>query len=279
VQGDLPLPDRQPIDPRTGQPPGPPPLPQELQPALRGDGRVGVGVAEPALVSDVHRGVTPATSREVPPAPAHDQPVVDGSGGTLFYNEEFLEPPRRRRRGWIAAAVVLVVALLAGGFVTFLLLKEDSYTVPDLTGISEGVARNQVAENGWDVVVQTERDDDQAQGNIIRTDPAAGEKLKENNTIVFVVSAGPTLSTLPDVTGLPVADATATLSASRLDLTVADSVFDEVVPKDAIISWTVPAQPGLTAGTEVMQRTVVAVVVSKGPQPRVVPLLIGLDHE
>lgn len=229
----------QPIDPRTGQPPGPPPMPHEI----------GATVT------------TPATT---------DPPVL--------FNEEFPDQPRRRRRRNVLIGVfVLLAALAAGAFVAVRLLADKQYTVPELAGQTEGVARNNVAGNNWTIVTQRERSDEQPEGTVIRTEPDAGQKLKEGQTIVFVVSDGPTLSALPDVTGQSLEQASSTLDAAKLAIEVAEEVFSEDIPTGIVISWTVPAQPGLTVGMDVMQQTVVSVVVSKGPQPRVVPNLVGLD--
>ena len=52
----------------------------------------------------------------------------------------------------------------------------------------------------------------------------------------------------------------------------------EAVPAGTVVSWKVPDQPSLTAGTEVTPGTTIAVTVSKGPTPRTVPALSGLDE-
>ncbi|MCU1396073.1 MAG: putative serine/threonine protein kinase [Ilumatobacteraceae bacterium] len=188
-------------------------------------------------------------------------------------------PPRRRRTGlWVLVAVIVVALLGAGAFVVDGLVKGTSHTVPELAGSTEAVARNQIAEDGWTVVVTNERDDQQAAGNVIRTDPGAGTKLDEGKTITLVVSDGATLSTLPDVTGQTLDAAKALLATAHLGITVGQETYDEQVPAGAIISWSVPAQPGLSTGAQVMQSTVIEVVVSQGPAPRTVPKLIGLDE-
>ncbi len=207
-----------------------------------------------------------------PPQP----PPPDSTGETRLYDYETAEP--RRRKGWIFAVLLLVLALAAGGFVAFRLLRDTSHTVPTLVGMSAAVAQNQIAEDNWTVVTTTERSDAQPQGNVIRTEPVGGTMLKEGKTITLVVSDGPTLSTLPDVTGQTLDAAKATLAAAKLALTVGQQVYSEDVPADTVISWSVPAQPGLTPGMSVMQQTDIAVVLSKGPAPRTVPKLVGLDE-
>ncbi|MCU1399206.1 MAG: putative serine/threonine protein kinase [Acidimicrobiales bacterium] len=241
-----------------------------------------LAAAMPATGASVPANIAPAASAPADMAPVTPVPAAAPAGVGLYdFSLDDDVPPspgaRRRKRVWAAVAIVIVAALVAGAFVVYGLVKDATHTVPDLAGLTEAVARNRIAEDGWTVVVTKERSDQQVAGNIIRTDPGPGVKLAEGKSITLVVSDGATLAALPDVTGLTLDAATALLAASHLDITVAQQVNNEQVPDGAIISWTVPAQPGLTAGAEVMQATVVAVVVSQGPAPRQVPSLIGLD--
>ena len=182
-------------------------------------------------------------------------------------------------RSWLLGMLVVVMALLAGGFVAYRVIVTKSYTVPDLAGIEKGVAENQIADNEWVVVVKTERSDQQAVGNVISSEPPAGSKLAVGKTFVLVVSDGPTLPKLVDVNGMTLDVATAKLAELKLGAPVASDAFNETVAVGQIVSWSVPAQPSLVTGMEVVQGTVIAVVVSKGPEPRVVPQLVGLDVE
>ena len=54
--------------------------------------------------------------------------------------------------------------------------------------------------------------DDVPQGQIVGTDPPAGTQLARGSTVTIVVSKG--LTTIPDVAGQSVADATAQLQAN-----------------------------------------------------------------
>lgn len=234
-------------------------------------------------------GATAPTAAQ-PESTLHIAPrVLDNTGETRLYDQsedDLSGAPPRRSRWWILVVVLLLIAAAVGAFVASKLVADTSFTVPDLVGQDESVARNAVSGNDWNIVIQKERNDAQPVGAIIRTDPAAGAKLAEGSSIVFVVSEGPTLAVLPDVTGLTVDEATATLAAVNLRIEVAEEVFCEAapigdeltcaeVPAGSVISW-VYQQPGLVAGAEVMQDTVVSVTVSKGPAPRSVPNLKGL---
>jgi serine/threonine-protein kinase len=112
---------------------------------------------------------------------------------------------------------------------------------------------------------------------VIRTEPGEGEQLDEGGTLLVVVSLGPTLSPLPDLDGLPVDVAEQRLNEAGFRMVVAGLRFDEVVPEGSVISWTVPDDPALAAGDEVVKGTVVSVLVSQGAEPRTVPDLIGRD--
>jgi beta-lactam-binding protein with PASTA domain/serine/threonine protein kinase len=188
------------------------------------------------------------------------------------------EPPSRRRGvPWKLLLGLLVVAALAAlGVVAMQLFQRATYPVPDLRGEPVAEARNQIAENGWIVDVQEERSDEvPTVGQVVRTAPAAGVELAEEEPFLIVVSAGPLLRELPESTGLLASKATTDLVALRLDVTTVEQ-YDEEVPAGTVISWSVPGEPSLAAGAEVEPETPVELVVSLGPAPREVPELDGL---
>ena len=63
-------------------------------------------------------------------------------------------------------------------------------TVPDVIGLEEGVARTRIAEARLLVGVVQLEDSRTAAGTVIRTQPAAGEALKANASVDFVLSNG-----------------------------------------------------------------------------------------
>jgi serine/threonine-protein kinase len=125
-------------------------------------------------------------------------------------------------------------------------------------------------------VVTREASDTVASGIVIRTQPGESTALDENQQFQIVVSTGPAPRPLPDLVGMTLDQATATLTSLDLVLQQSDPVFDETIPAGIVVSWMVPDQPGLKAGDTVTPKTTVAVVLSAGPQPRVVPNLTGM---
>lgn len=192
-----------------------------------------------------------------------------------------VDEPRRRRR-WMAWLVPVLLVLAAGGGAAAYFVTRDqthTYQVPNLVGLAESEALNQISSFDWDTVVTREASDTVASGFVIRTQPGEATSLEENKQFQLIVSTGPAPRPLPDLVGLSLEEATATLGQLDLVLQQAEPAFDETIPAGIIVSWMVPEQPGLKAGDTVTPKTVVAVVLSAGPQPRLVPSLTGLTIE
>lgn len=177
-----------------------------------------------------------------------------------------------RKRLW---AVLAVVALAVSAAVIYQNVINPTHTVPDILGLSEGEARNLIAANNWTIVVASERSDEVAQGNIVRTDPAAGVDLEEGENFTIYISEGPTLSPLPDINGLVLQEAIDMLTAAGLVADVKEAVSDDV-PAGNVISWVVPQQTSLITNDKVLRGTTVEVIVSTGPALRAVPLIVGM---
>jgi serine/threonine-protein kinase len=233
----------------------------------------------PSATQEMPIEATPAgaVTTTMPRAASPSTAVADDDTGGILYDDE----RRGRRWGKVILIVLLVLAgLAAASYAGYLLLRTKSYEVPDLVGVSEAVARNEVAGNGWDIVTLHERSDVQRViGDVIATDPVAGVSLDEGETITFVISDGPELRPLPDVSGLPLAEAQAALEALELDWIVAEAEFDEEVPPGTVISWSVQNDASLTTGGPVLPGTVVILTPSMGPEPRSIPSLVNLTFE
>jgi len=174
-------------------------------------------------------------------------------------------------------ALVVVVALAALAFLAYTLFKVPKHAVPDLVGGTEQEARAETASFNWDIDIRHERSDAHATpGEIIRTAPEAGEKLAEDEPFLVVVSDGPEFRELPDLAGLTQADAETQLAQLRLVAAPPAQQNDENVPVGSVISWSVPSDPSLSTGGQVLPDTQVQLVISTGPAPRTIPTLAGL---
>ena len=149
--------------------------------------------------------------------------------------------------------------------------------MPDLVGVDEAVARNEIAGNGWVIETERERSDDVPEvDHVVRTTPVAGEMLDEGETFVIVVSDGFELRTLPELRGMTVAEATETLTDLRLVPLEEPAEFSEDVPAGIVIRWQVQDDAALVAGAQVLPDTTVMFTASLGPEPRPAPDLTNL---
>ncbi|NHC12354.1 Stk1 family PASTA domain-containing Ser/Thr kinase [Motilibacter deserti] len=105
------------------------------------------------------------------------------------------------------------------------------------------------------------------QGQVLGTDPAAGESLRVNRPVTLVVSRGPKPVPVPAVEGKPAAEAEKALTDAGLTVKTTEA-YSESVAKGAVVSQSVAAGKGLKRGTQV------GLVVSLGPPLVQVPDVI-----
>jgi len=144
--------------------------------------------------------------------------------------------------------------------------------VPDLSGLGEDQAEDVLEEAGFRLGEVSEQPNDTVpEGQIFEQNPQAGVEVREGGTVNVVVSTGPELFPVPDVTGSSLAEAQATLEQAGFVLGSRTEEFSDDVEQGDIISQ----DPG--AGEEFEAGTAVSVVVSAGPEEIVVPNVIGQD--
>ena len=179
--------------------------------------------------------------------------------------------PKKRRWG-LRLAVAAVALLLVGGGGTgaYYTVLNPKNPVPQLAGLTEAEARNQVSKFGWKISVRKERSDSVQAGQVISTDPVLGANVAKRDTLTLLVSEGPTLSVLVDLTGMTADAAKTKIAELGLQAAPAD-VPDETVGVGIVVSWSIPDQAALKAGDSVVKGTMVAINVSTGPALRDVP--------
>lgn len=180
-----------------------------------------------------------------------------------------------RRPRWVVPVAALV-AVVVGVLAARVLLATPVYEVPALSGVAQAEALNIVTPFAWEVSVTTERSDDQpTAGAVIRTNPGAGEQLREGGIFTLVVSEGPILRELPEVTAMQGADALDILDSAGFQ-PFTEIVYNEVIEIGEVISWEIPDDPAIQAGDSVEPGTLIRLVLSGGPAPREVPNIVGL---
>ncbi|WP_262059865.1 Stk1 family PASTA domain-containing Ser/Thr kinase [Streptomyces sp. STR69] len=172
-------------------------------------------------------------------------------------------PPRRRdarrsRRGLLAIVAALLLILGVGAGVWY--INSGQFTkVPPLLAKTEVQAKERLKEAGLDVKsVKHAYSDTVKRGTVISTDPVAGARIRDNDSVALTISDGPETVKVPDLTGYALGRARALLKTDGLAAGMVTREFSDDVPKGFVIS----TDPG--AGTERHAGSAIALTVSKG---------------
>jgi serine/threonine-protein kinase len=173
--------------------------------------------------------------------------------------------PRLTRRGIIVIAALLVAVLASIPLLTGVLAHVD---VPNVTGKTKADAQGMLEKAGFKVTTETENHASIPTGVVIRTDPVADTSARKGSTITMIVSAGPVTVQVPNVRGLPFADAEKQLQDRGLEVVKVEE-FSATVAKGLVIDQ--DHDPNVI----VTQNTPVTLTVSKGKERIAVPDVSG----
>jgi serine/threonine-protein kinase len=132
--------------------------------------------------------------------------------------------------------------------------------VPDVTGLSEGEAANQLGRAGFDTDRQDESSSDVPAGRVIRTEPAAGTQLARGEVVTMVISSGPAETTVPDVVGDDESSARAELESVGFRVRVVEQRLDPGSPDHGRVLDQDPE-----GGSDAPSGSTVTIVVGRSP--------------
>lgn len=195
-------------------------------------------------------------------------PVFDGSKSKKRRIRIPLPSPMR------VLTTLLVAALLAGAGVGGWLLYYKTgreLTVPVLTELTTDGAR--LAAEQADVRINIEEifSEDIPPGQSIEQDPLPGDKVHTREPVTVKVSKGPAPREVVNVVGQQIDQVRTQFTDKGIQVATEDR-YDEVAPKGKIFEQ----QP---AGGTIPKGGTVKFIISGGPQPRIVPSVVGMSEE
>lgn len=155
----------------------------------------------------------------VMPAVAQQAPVVRSR----------VDEPRRGAMSnpWVWIGVFALAIVLGLGGAWALGAFSPGLHVPDTQGMTLAEAKAAIADLGLTVGTITYKPDESvAKGNVLGTQPPAGQVVTKDQKIDLVLSSGPPLASVPSVIGTPKDSAIATLQAAGFVVDAADVVED-----------------------------------------------------
>lgn len=140
--------------------------------------------------------------------------------------------------------------------------------VPDLTNLKQDQATAALAAKGFKANAVEQSSETVPKGTVVSWQPQGTQP--KGTVVTVVVSTGPPVVSVPDVTGQVFEDAAKALADAGFQVQRKDDYSDEVPDVGKVIS-TSPS-----AGSSAVKGTKVTVVVSKGPKTVAVPDVRGL---
>ena len=178
--------------------------------------------------------------------------------------------------GVVVALLVLFLVANAAGFFSgpgLTQQEEETVQVPDLRGMTEDQAKEELKKYNLGIRVENERQpsNQYAEGEIMSQDPAPDEEVEAHTTVTVVLSSGEEAKTtvVPNVVGREESEAEQMLQDANLTVVHGEAQYSDDVDEGKVIS----SSP--EAGTEVEEGTEVTIVVSLGAEPATVPDLRG----
>jgi eukaryotic-like serine/threonine-protein kinase len=152
--------------------------------------------------------------------------------------------------------------------------RKELVQVPNVEGQTLSDAQRILSQAGFKVGDQNditlEQSDQIAKNSVIRTDPPAGARVKQDTPIKLVVSSGPDQIAMPTVIGQTQDAAKANLEAAPFNFKVTVTTEETSdVAAGIVIRTNPPAQTLVTKGGDV------TIVVSAGAPPIEVPNVVG----
>jgi serine/threonine-protein kinase len=162
-----------------------------------------------------------------------------------------------RRLAYLAAALAVVVVF---GLLGWWLLEGRYTIVPKVTGVSTATAQADLRDAGLTpAATKTSLDNHVAKGLVISTVPSNGSRIARGGQVTLIVSAGPHMIKMPQVTGLKLTDAQAAIKHAGLVPGKVKLVTSTTIAAGIVVS----TSPG--AGTSWPQPKPVTFVLSAGP--------------
>jgi eukaryotic-like serine/threonine-protein kinase len=221
--------------------------------AASANGAVGPDALAPPTAGGVLPGAD-TTRLDLPTAPvlrppSHQLPAHAGGAppwSTGHDEPSGMSPNDRSARRLMLGAAVVVIAVAVGIVGGWLYLQSQipSHPVPaELVGMQRDALPAAIDEFNWEIRDETTRRDGTQPGQILETRPAAGEMLREGDTLTVVVSEGATLVDVPSgLAGMSGEDAAAALEAAGFVPQLVEQPSEDV--PDGVVIGFADGDPG-----------------------------------
>ncbi len=224
--------------------------------------------AAPPLASLVPEVAVIPDGDVAPPGAARSDPAET----VMIPGRELGRSKRKRRKGrWALGIVLALLALGGAAWASWTYLIPHEVDVPKVVGLTVENAQAQLEDAGLVVRIAEGRHSTQArEGSVLDVQPAQGTTLERGDRVTLVPSLGPPPVPVPNLVGLPLADAKAAIREAHLKVGDVTKAFNERFDEDRVVRQSVQADAKAPLASRI------DLVVSKGPTPLPVEKVVGL---
>lgn len=149
--------------------------------------------------------------------------------------------------------------------------SKDKIRVPDVTNLSEGIAKDKLEKAGLEIGEVTRKHSDSIDvGKVIETKPSPGDSVKKGRSVDIIISSGAGMTKVPNVIRENYEIAADKLENLGFDV-IRENQYSTEIPEGQVTSQSI------AAGVEVKpKQTTITLVVSQGKPPRPKNSLINL---
>ncbi len=145
-------------------------------------------------------------------------------------------------------------------------------SIPNVSSLTQEAAQTALTGMGLTVTVLQQCSSTVAAGLVVNQDPEAAREMAPGSSVVLTVSTGPCPVPVPNVVGQTQAAASTSITGAGLAVGAVAQAYSLTVPSGSVISQSP------VAGTSASPGSAVALTVSEGPQPVIVPDVVGMTQ-
>lgn len=221
--------------------------------------------AQQAANPQVAKKAAPAAAKTAAKQAADPRAAQPGKKATAATaSADKKKPPKKKKKKTNIFVLALIVLLVLAA--TLVLAQKiappSELTVPDFRGMTIEEAQNEAAKHELTITeAGSEFSDEYAEGLISSQSPTQNSNVSKGDKISVVVSKGPEQSTVPDVRGQTLDEATSMLADEDLAVGSVIESYSSSVAAGNVISQ------GIAPDTKVERNTAVNLEISLGEKP------------
>ncbi|MBK1810614.1 Stk1 family PASTA domain-containing Ser/Thr kinase [Clostridium sp. YIM B02505] len=240
-------------------------------------------IMEPITVEAIKQAAAKKASN-VKPKDVDDEDEEDDEYYDDEDEDEKLTPKQKKQRtkNRILLGLLLALLLVIGAVTAYAITNKNAkppatkeqVEIPNVIGMTKDQAKSTIEGKELVFVDGGQENSDKPKDTVTQVTPGVGQKVDKKTSVKVVISAGVATINVPDLVsqGLDEAAAKKAIASAGFSVGNVTQDYSDTVPKGKVMSQ----EPAANAVKNKDDNTAVSFVISKGPQPVLVPSFINM---